>query len=391
MEDAESVFEVPHNSGPVTVDNRATAGPPPAHRQQADPADPYRGHCHTARTSHHRRTRIGPGGQPGELQAGDGAGGYLQRGGGERRGRSWATGVVRRRRAAGSRNDPRSSGSGDSGDAGALRGGAGNVRGQEPNEILPVVFSPDGAHSWAAGMTGDVDFYGLFELREPWLHDAPRPRRPATRRGHLLRGGAVLLTRPVRALLAEAQGAGPVRLPDHAGSAGDRRRRVHGAIHAARPAGVSPGERPRRTTCCWGCWATRWRTRGWRSRRSGPPSDRPPGSVFSSHQPQRRPALPDYWRRTAACRSSACPAPRRLRAQRRRRQDLPGAILRAQPHRVPPRTRGHAPTSSCSACWGWSNSRRRTGICRDKLHRWPGRWNRGQRLQSPPARTTLRI
>lgn len=47
-----------------------------------------------------------------------------------------------------------------------------------PNEILPVVFSPDGAHSWTAGMTGDTGFQGLYELSEPWLHDSPEAASP---------------------------------------------------------------------------------------------------------------------------------------------------------------------------------------------------------------------
>lgn len=53
-----------------------------------------------------------------------------------------------------------------------------NSQASEPNYGGPIAFTPDGAHSWMAASTSGSAFIGLNELWEPWLHEKPAAAAP---------------------------------------------------------------------------------------------------------------------------------------------------------------------------------------------------------------------
>ena len=163
VEDSNAVFEVPYNSGPVTVDNAGNGWT-------------------TSPRIDSMLIRLTPGGATVAGAAGD-TGIVYSTVSVNGAGRGWATGVLEVRPS----QDP---GSSPANQPVLLRLDGDNVErvpfgavpsthvDANPNEILPVAFSPDGAHSWAAGMSGDVKFLGLYELTEPWPHDTPGAASP---------------------------------------------------------------------------------------------------------------------------------------------------------------------------------------------------------------------
>lgn len=155
VEDTGRIFEVPYNSGPVTADNYGNGW------TISPRIDSY-----LIRLTSNEVKVSGPTSPRGIIYSMVAVNGT---------GRGWATGVAPNladNMPVLLRLD------GDKVERAPFSSVPSTPKDQDPNEILPITFSPDGAHSWAAGMTGDIEFQGMYELQEPWAHNTPSAASP---------------------------------------------------------------------------------------------------------------------------------------------------------------------------------------------------------------------